>query len=281
MNGDEGSSTYDALPSNLRERGSAPHPFEHTRRPSRTAARLALPLHLTRTVLLSCIVYSPSFSRERSAFLPRDHYRIKLSTFTSSLKTPDMPSSEASDLSDLNSADFQHSERGEDTEHDDTDNTLKPPPIKKRRLNKPGPSPLGTPSTTIGPSAPIIDDGDVSSDTSGSCPPSPRAFKDPSISTDERAAANEHVHICQWAGCLSGDLEDQDALVEHINNVHIPESKDDKYACDWGDCRSKTKPQGSAYALRAHMRSHTKEKPFYCALPGMPLLAIPSAETLS
>ncbi|EEP78580.1 predicted protein [Uncinocarpus reesii 1704] len=33
------------------------------------------------------------------------------------------------------------------------------------------------------------------------------------------------------------------------------------------DCPRKGQTHASGYALRAHMRSHTKEKPFYCSLP--------------
>ena len=57
-----------------------------------------------------------------------------------------------------------------------------------------------------------------------------------------------------------------DNLVQHLNNVHIvPKQK--KFYCQWHGCGRKGQPHTSAYALKAHMRSHTKEKPFFCVLP--------------
>jgi hypothetical protein len=58
-----------------------------------------------------------------------------------------------------------------------------------------------------------------------------------------------------------------DRLVEHIHNDHI-ESRQKKYTCEWVGCPRKSMPHASGYALKAHMRSHTREKPFYCYLPG-------------
>lgn len=190
-----------------------------------------------------------------------------------------MPSSQASDisgLSDLNSEDIlppNVSDIEREDDHDDHADTLKPPPSKKRRVTALAQSPQrpATPSSTA--AAPVADySSDISSDTSGSCPPSPRAFKDIAVANDEYAVAAEHVLICQWERCPTGDLGNQDDLVKHMSDVHVPESKYEDYACAWGDCRTRTKPQKSAYALRAHMRSHTKEKPFYCSLPGMHIL---------
>ena len=57
-----------------------------------------------------------------------------------------------------------------------------------------------------------------------------------------------------------------DNLVNHINEAHI-EPKQKKYTCEWETCNRKSASHASAYALRAHMRSHTKEKPFMCQLP--------------
>ncbi|KAI2623020.1 hypothetical protein GGS26DRAFT_566901 [Hypomontagnella submonticulosa] len=103
-------------------------------------------------------------------------------------------------------------------------------------------------------------DGDISSDTSGDIPNSPINAK---LDEDE---FQEQVTVCAWDGCRAGDLGNMDKLVEHIHNDHI-ESRQKKYTCEWIGCPRKSLPHASGYALKAHMRSHTREKPFYCYLP--------------
>ncbi|KAI0125560.1 zinc finger protein [Xylariales sp. AK1849] len=103
-------------------------------------------------------------------------------------------------------------------------------------------------------------DGDISSDTSGDVPNSPINAK-----LDEEEF-QEQVTVCAWDGCRAGDLGNMDKLVEHIHNDHI-ESRQKKYTCEWIGCPRKSMPHASGYALKAHMRSHTREKPFYCYLP--------------
>lgn len=76
----------------------------------------------------------------------------------------------------------------------------------------------------------------------------------------------EQVTVCKWDGCDAGDLENMDKLVEHLHEDHIG-TRQKKYSCEWSDCIRKGIPHASGYALRAHMRSHTREKPFYCTLP--------------
>lgn len=98
---------------------------------------------------------------------------------------------------------------------------------------------------------------DVSSDTSGSVPGSPGGEDDDTA---------EQVTFCRWDGC-ERDLGNMDELVKHIHDEHIGTRKQ-TYACMWDDCNRKGLAHASGYALRAHMRSHTKEKPFYCTLPG-------------
>ncbi|KAI0204746.1 hypothetical protein F4808DRAFT_412041 [Astrocystis sublimbata] len=105
-----------------------------------------------------------------------------------------------------------------------------------------------------------LDDGDISSDTSGDVPNSPINAK---LDEDE---FQEQVTVCAWDGCRASDLGNMDRLVEHIHNDHI-ESRQKKYTCEWIGCSRKSLPHASGYALKAHMRSHTREKPFYCYLP--------------
>lgn len=102
----------------------------------------------------------------------------------------------------------------------------------------------------------------VSSDTSGDIPSSPINAR-----LDEEDFQDQ-VTICDWDGCDAGDQGNMDNLVEHIHNSHI-ESRQKKYTCEWKSCNRKGMAHASGYALKAHMRSHTREKPFYCYLPGM------------
>ncbi|KAK4178663.1 hypothetical protein QBC36DRAFT_288350 [Triangularia setosa] len=100
----------------------------------------------------------------------------------------------------------------------------------------------------------------VSSDTDGDVPNSPINARQ---EEDEYA---EQVTTCHWEGCRAGDQGNMDNLVEHIHSDHI-ETRAKKYTCEWIGCTRKGMAHASGYALKAHMRSHTREKPFYCYLP--------------
>lgn len=147
-----------------------------------------------------------------------------------------------------------------------------PPPSKKQRT--------GQTSYRVAPytnSMPVVlpeEEDDVSSDTSGDIPASPGPPL-PQMQEDE-ATSHEQVTVCKWSECPAGDVGNMDVLVQHIHDEHIG-TRQKKYACEWEDCTRKGMNHASGYALRAHMRSHTREKPFYCALPGTPLLSSPTS----
>jgi hypothetical protein len=120
-----------------------------------------------------------------------------------------------------------------------------------------------------GPAGAIPSDADLSSDTEGSVPGSPH-LGGMGLADDEEApglGGKEQVSVCKWDGCNAGDQGNMDLLVLHLHNEHI-HARQKKYSCEWVDCSRKGIPHASGYALRAHMRSHTREKPFYCTLPG-------------
>lgn len=107
---------------------------------------------------------------------------------------------------------------------------------------------------------------DVSSDTSGSVPSSPQHIMASRFDVEDDFL--EQVTACAWDSCPAGDLGNMDELVKHIHDVHIQDLQaTGVYTCEWIGCSRKGKKHASGYALKAHMRSHTREKPFYCYLP--------------
>ncbi|KAI9791783.1 MAG: hypothetical protein M1833_001342 [Piccolia ochrophora] len=174
-----------------------------------------------------------------------------------------MAESPASPLSSLASDDFTEEVKSEDGDHsidaipDHTTDTPTMPPSKRQRRNSAWdarPPYLQAENDTL---------SDVSSDTSGDVPGSPT---NTSQMQDEDAMGHEQVTVCRWDGCAAGEMGNMDTLVAHIHEDHIG-TRQKKYSCEWDDCNRKGMPHPSGYALRAHMRSHTREKPFYCALP--------------
>ena len=132
------------------------------------------------------------------------------------------------------------------------------PAAKRQRVDEHEVSHRGTPVSHRSD----FDNVSITSDTSGDVPNSPGVTR-----LEDEDGHHEQVTVCAWDGCNAGDCGDMDRLVAHIHNDHI-EGRGKKYTCEWGDCSRKSHPHASAYALKAHMRSHTREKPFYCALPG-------------
>lgn len=155
------------------------------------------------------------------------------------------------------------------------------PPSKRRRT---GASAYDhtTPISTAGDThihAPPSPSGSVSSDTSGEVPNSPSfahlapthplssAYAASQANPDDPEAGDTtQVTRCLWSDCPEPDQGNMDRLVDHIHIEHIGQ-RQKKYSCEWEGCSRKGMPHASGYALRAHMRSHTREKPFYCQLP--------------
>jgi hypothetical protein len=173
-----------------------------------------------------------------------------------------MMESPGSDLSDYASDDFPEDVKGRRLSHEPTPDHEHDGqrPSKRQRLNVRAPS---SPPAHINIMPPDEED-ELSEDTDGSVPASPNHH--PGMSQDDDYGQDQ-VTVCKWENCQAGDLQNMDNLVEHLHDDHIG-TRQKKYSCEWSDCTRKGIPHASGYALRAHMRSHTREKPFYCTLPG-------------
>lgn len=177
-----------------------------------------------------------------------------------------MADSPASSLSSILSDDIPDDPKLDENEH--ASMTPNMPASKRRRIGNSSwdrHTPVSSIHDEVMPGSPT---STISSDTSGDVPNTPTTGLGSSIILEEDfGPGNEQVTVCKWDGCDAGDLGNMDDLVKHIHDDHImPRQK--KYSCEWSDCSRKGMSHASGYALRAHMRSHTREKPFYCALPG-------------
>jgi hypothetical protein len=135
-----------------------------------------------------------------------------------------------------------------------------PPPKRIKTIARSN-TPSAVVHDTEADADPLEGMSDVSSDTDGDVPSSPVNAR------PDDDDYQEQITVCAWEGCRAGDMGNMDRLVEHIHNDHI-EGRQKIYTCEWVGCSRKSLPHASGYALKAHMRSHTREKPFYCYLPG-------------
>lgn len=164
--------------------------------------------------------------------------------------------------SSLSSVDSSEGEAGDEYERDDNVTVDEPAPkrIKMSAIAAdPEPEPEPEPEAKVG-----LDDFDnmsISSDSSQDIPSSP-----PNARLEDEDFQPQ-VTVCAWEDCNAGDLKTMDALVKHIHDEHI-EGRQKKYTCQWVGCLRQGANHASGYALKAHMRSHTREKPFFCYLPG-------------
>ncbi|KAI9679125.1 MAG: hypothetical protein M1829_001795 [Trizodia sp. TS-e1964] len=160
-----------------------------------------------------------------------------------------MADSPASSLSELLSDDF-----AEDTK-----------PVKTKK-KKPAPALMpGAKRQKVGPGSfqlwewsglpPADADMEISSDSSGEAPSSPLPFD-----------IGPQVTRCQWDHCSAGDMGTMDELVRHLLFVHMG-IRQTKFQCQWAGCPRKGMNHVSSLALKNHLRSHTNERPYYCALP--------------
>ena len=194
---------------------------------------------------------------------PRDYlpayHTLTMASSPASSDLSDPPSVESDAEEHLSTA-VPSSRPSVDMTH--TDDHLAPP--SKRR--KTGPNTASNNFDREASSQPAAEDDDIlsiSSDGYSSAPGSP--------THDEYALRDEAQTTCLWKDCDFGDAVNNDELVRHVQGTHCATGgpKKSKYVCEWGECQRKTSNHPSGYALKAHMRSHTKEKPYYCALPGM------------
>ena len=94
-----------------------------------------------------------------------------------------------------------------------------------------------------------------------------------SPSQGEWILREEAVTQCHWRDCDFGIGLNNDELVAHVQASHmsmaVGGAKRTRYLCEWGECQRKTSIHSTGYAFKFHIRTHTKEKPIYCIVPGM------------
>lgn len=79
---------------------------------------------------------------------------------------------------------------------------------------------------------------------------------------DENSSLENEANICLWNGC-GKNFETTEKLGAHLNNVHIGK-KQSSYICEWRDCVRNHEPLPNRFAIVAHLRRHTGERPYKC-----------------
>lgn len=187
---------------------------------------------------------------------PRSVFNMADSPASSDLSDP--PSVESDNEDQLSTA-VPSSRPSVDITHPDAEH-FSGPPAKRRKT---GPTTLA--ALDRAPSSQPEQEDDtisISSDDWSNAPGTPN--------DDEYALRDQAQTQCLWRDCDFGSGINNDELVRHVQSTHCATGgpKKTKYVCEWGECQRKASTHPSGYALKAHMRSHTKEKPYYCALPG-------------
>ncbi|XP_061118101.1 zinc finger protein GLIS3 [Conger conger] len=96
-----------------------------------------------------------------------------------------------------------------------------------------------------------------------SLPPCPPLEEEPEGEPEDASRG----HCCRWMDC-SAAYDQQEALVRHIEKLHIDQRKGEDFTCLWAGCPRRHKPFNARYKLLIHMRVHSGEKPNKCTFDG-------------
>ncbi|KAI9215932.1 hypothetical protein BC828DRAFT_394513 [Blastocladiella britannica] len=139
-----------------------------------------------------------------------------------------------------------------------------PPPMSMSAISHPGRS-LATTGPAAGPTSLMYSTLSASAQHLESQRP---AHLDPSSwdpTVDDVAAIP-----CHWGDC-SRSFTDTDHLVTHLQDEHLPPPRrpaesNSTFKCMWAGCPRGGNPQTSRFALAAHVRSHTGDRPIDCPI---------------